>query len=210
MKYQAIILDFDGVILESNHIKDEAFRHTFSEYPRFIDEIMAYHKAAGSLMRFKKFKYIVESILHEPYDAKREEYLAKRFSAYVLSAIASCPFVKGAQDFLSFFYSQIPLFIVSVNPPEDLNTTLRIRGLEAFFRKVYAIEDKSQAIEEILKTYRWKAKDVVFIGDATSDYQFCQKVKVPFLGRNSGHFNEKQSFLVFSDLIEIKKYLIES
>ena len=32
MKYKSIIFDFDGVIIDSNHIKDEAFFSIFLDY----------------------------------------------------------------------------------------------------------------------------------------------------------------------------------
>lgn len=207
MKYKAIILDFDGVILESNHIKDEAFRHVFSGYPHHLDEIMQYHQDFLGIIRFKKFKHITESILHETYTPELERNLARRFSDYALGHLISCSYVKGAKEFLDFFYTKYPLFLVSANPPQDLDYVLRSKSLDRYFKKVYATDEKAQAIEDILRNNQWKPQEVIFIGDSWLDYQSCQQAKVNFLGRDSGSFKSLTELKVFSDLEEIQNYL---
>ena len=53
-----IILDFDGVILESVSVKTEAFRTLFSFVPKHVDEIVQFHIDNGGMSRFDKFRYI--------------------------------------------------------------------------------------------------------------------------------------------------------
>ncbi len=207
MDLKAIILDFDGVILESNGIKDEAFRHVFAAYPEKIGEIMAYHQRIGGLIRFDKFRHIAAQILHIPYDERVEQELGAQFSAHVLSAIRTCPFVPGAEDFLQFFNARLPLYLVSVNPPEDLAEVLKMHGLTKYFKKVYATPHKKEAIAEILNLEQVPAGAVVFIGDTHTDEQAASAAGVPFIGRNSGYFKDHEKFLVFKNMEEIKEYL---
>ena len=56
--YDAIFLDFDGVILESLNAKGEAFVELFSEQPKLLlEKILNHHLKNGSLPRSKKFRY---------------------------------------------------------------------------------------------------------------------------------------------------------
>lgn len=52
---RAIVLDFDGVIVESLDIKTRAFRDLFSDYPQHLDKIMSYHLAHNAISRYIKF-----------------------------------------------------------------------------------------------------------------------------------------------------------
>ncbi len=206
---RVIFLDFDGVILESNHIKDDAFRHAFKEYPHKIDEIMAYHRSVAGLIRFKKFEYIVSKILHEAYDAAREEQLALAFAAHVQEAIAVCPFVRGAQDFLEHYWPKVPMYVVSVNPAKDLSQTLERRDLARYFKGVFATEEKAQAIEAVLTKEGCPAADAVFIGDSPTDHEAALRAGVRFIGRQSGYFKPPFLFDCFDDLGSVKEYLMK-
>lgn len=46
-KCPLIILDFDGVILESVEVKTEAFRRLFSFAPGHVEEIVNFHRENG-------------------------------------------------------------------------------------------------------------------------------------------------------------------
>ena len=37
---EALILDFDGVVIESNEVKTNAFHNVFSRFPEFTDTMM--------------------------------------------------------------------------------------------------------------------------------------------------------------------------
>ena len=48
---EAIVMDFDGVILESNGIKDDVFQEIFARYPDHLDAMMSFHQAHLSAPR---------------------------------------------------------------------------------------------------------------------------------------------------------------
>ncbi|MCK8519384.1 HAD family hydrolase [Methanoculleus sp. 7T] len=60
-----VILDFDGVIVESIPLKTVAFRKIFSFAPEHLDEIIAFHLENGGMSRYDKFRYIYANILNE-------------------------------------------------------------------------------------------------------------------------------------------------
>ncbi len=61
-----LILDFDGVIVESLPLKAAAFKKVFSFAPEHLDEIIAFHLENGGMSRYDKFRYIYANILGEP------------------------------------------------------------------------------------------------------------------------------------------------
>ena len=68
MVLTTIILDFDGVILDSISVKTEAFHTLFSFVPGHIDEIVQFHRDNEGMSRFDKIRYIYNNILKEDRD----------------------------------------------------------------------------------------------------------------------------------------------
>ena len=55
---QVLILDFDGVVIESNAVKTHAFEKVFARFPEYAEVMMAFHHAHVSVSRFAKFDYL--------------------------------------------------------------------------------------------------------------------------------------------------------
>jgi beta-phosphoglucomutase len=208
MSLRAIILDFDGTIVESVGIKDDAFEELFKDYPARLNDVMAYHKAHNAIIRFEKFRHIYENILLKEYSPAVEEEMSRKFSELVYSKIVRCPYVKGAEEFLGFFSKKMPLYLVSVNPAGELERILLTRGLAGYFKKIYAFPwRKAEAINEILHEENISRGDALFIGDAWEDFLAARDAGVPFIGRHSGRPFQDASVRVFEDLDEIGNFI---
>ena len=179
-----IILDFDGVIVESADIKTEAFRKLFSNHPEHVDEIVEYHKKNAGVNRYEKFEYIYKNILDRPLDKEKKAQLGSRFSALVVDEIKSCPLVPGALEFLEKYSKRVKLFIASSTPEEELRSLVKARNLEGYFRGIYgAPSKKSEITSRIMKEEGVKGKEVLFVGDSTADFAEATKAGVRFIGR---------------------------
>ena len=88
-----MILDFDGVVVESVGIKDQAFRQLYQDFPQHLDRIMEYHLSHNATIRFEKFRYIAENILRCQFTAEMEAKL-KAFRA-LQPANAVPPYDEG-------------------------------------------------------------------------------------------------------------------
>ena len=124
----AVILDFDGVLVESVGIKDRAFKEIFSDYPEHIEEIMQYHLSHNAVIRFEKFRYIFNNILGIDYTEEIEQDLSVRYSQLVVDEIINCPSVPGSIDFLEYFSKMVPIYIISVNPKDELHKIIMARS----------------------------------------------------------------------------------
>ena len=64
--YDIFIFDCDGVILDSNKLKSDAFRQALEYEPEeMVEELVRYHKLNGGISRYEKFNYFYKSIVTE-------------------------------------------------------------------------------------------------------------------------------------------------
>jgi beta-phosphoglucomutase len=208
-----IILDFDGVILESVSVKTEAFRTLFSFVPDHVEEIVQFHKDNGGMSRYDKFRYIYTNILKENLSKDRFEELSEKFAAIVFNEVIKAPFVPGAQEFLKTFYSKIPLYVISATPEEELNQIIQKRDLSHYFRKVFgAPRKKTECISDIKKITGFSPEFVLFVGDAKNDYEAAKAAGIRFIGRiKPGDENRFEGLTgidaLIPDLYELGRYI---
>lgn len=182
--YKAIILDFDGVILESLTIKSNAFLEVYRDYPEYADEIMTYHLKNGGVSRYNKFVHINNNILGIPITDEEIERNADTFSNVVLEGMLNCPFVKGAEDFLKDYSKRSHLYIASGTPEDELRMIVTKRGLDDYFNGVYGTPlKKDEHILNIIELEGISHNEVCFIGDAMTDYLGAEKANVSFIAR---------------------------
>ena len=188
MTLKAIILDFDGTLVESVGIKDRAFRSLFeADHPDRIDEIMAYHLAHNATLRFAKFRHVIERIVGRSFTEADNRRLSERFASLVFDAIVECPEVGGLGRFLDCFGGRVALYLVSMSPDEELGRILAARGLARRFKRVYGGSwQKADAIHDILAAEGITPEKAVFVGDAPEDRRAAEDTGVPFVGRDSG------------------------
>lgn len=210
MVFKVIILDFDGTIVESNSVKDEAFRALFKEYPQYLPEIMNYHFAHNAVIRYEKFKYITEEILGKSYTKKIEKEMSEEFSRYVFEGTLKCPYVKGAREFLDRVYGKTPLYLASINPAEDLEKILISKGIRKYFKKIYANPwIKTDSIKNIMAEEGFSCDEVTFIGDTMEDYNCALQANVFFIGRQDKNktFPFAIDAPIYEDFIGISDFL---
>lgn len=185
---KVIILDFDGVIAESNAVKNFAFGEFFARYPEYSVAMQAYHEAHHAEPRRFKFTYFVEKLMCRPGDVAMIDRMAAEFSALVADQVIACPEVPGAGAFLEEFSPRLPLYISSVTPQEELKHIVAARGLAHHIREAYGDPPypKAEAIELILGRERVSPHQVVFVGDSEGDFQVARNTGLTFFGRDSG------------------------
>jgi len=183
---EAIIFDFDGVLVESAEIKTEAFKQLFSLYPDKVDKIVKYHKMNMGISRYEKFRYFYEKILGRELSRDKEKELGERFSQLVREKVITALFVTGAIDFLNAHYARTPFFIASGTPYQELHYIITKRGIAHYFKEIHgAPKKKPEIIRDVLSRYSWCASDVIFVGDAESDMKAAEKTGVCFIARVS-------------------------
>ena len=172
---EAVIFDFDGVILDSANIKTEAFLQLFDQYPQHSKAIKEYHIEHQGITRYQKFEWIYRELLNKSYTPETKRKLGEAFSQIVFDKIMKADFIPGAKELLQKLQGKIPAFIASGTPDQELQKIVEERGLSRFFEAVYGSDiSKEQAIEVISDRCKIPCSEILFIGDATTD---CRAAK---------------------------------
>ena len=137
-----MVLDFDGVVLESLAVKGHAFRELFAEYPQHLDAIEQFHYDNAGMSRYEKFTWIYAELLRRSLPDEEMRALDIRFRGLVADAMRSCPFVTGAVEFIDAHKDREPLFIASGTPEDELRAIVSDRGLAARFAASTARPDR--------------------------------------------------------------------
>jgi len=188
---KAVIFDFDGVILESAEIKTEAFLELFDEYPEHQDAILNHHIEHQGITRYDKFRWIYKNLLNLEYNEKREKELGQKFSDLVYNKIMKADPVPGAIDLLEKLEGEVPTFVASGTPDEELNSIIKGRSLRMYFNEIYGSNrTKEEIIKLIQDKHGFKNSELLFIGDATSDYKAAKATDLHFVARNTPRMAE--------------------
>jgi HAD superfamily hydrolase (TIGR01549 family) len=185
---KSIIFDFDGVILDSNKIKSNAFTKLFKDKNKNqenLDMIIRYHKDNMGISRNKKIKFYYENILKQKITNKEVDKIASDYSKLVFNKIIKTKFISGSKYFLSKNFKRYLFFVSSGTPENELINICEKRKIDKYFTGIYGSPDnKEKHIKRIMKKNSLKENEVIFIGDALADYNAAVKNKIFFIGIN--------------------------
>jgi phosphoglycolate phosphatase-like HAD superfamily hydrolase len=181
----AIIFDFDGVLVESADIKTAAFRALYAPHGARVEAAaIAHHLANGGISRRQKIRHIHRENLGTPLAAAELDRLCEVFAGLVEDAVVAAPPVAGAEALLSSLAWHKPTFVVSGTPEPELKRIVARRGLDGAFAEVHGSPpEKPPIILGILARYAFVPDEVLFIGDALTDYRAAAETGLSFLGR---------------------------
>lgn len=208
---QTVFLDFDGVILETNLVKDQGYRRIIADYPAVAGIMQAWLDDNVEQSRFVKFRKLHE-LLGEELTPEKERELVARYVGYTLAAVRTAPFVAGAREFLAGWRGA-PLRVISGTPQAELEETIRVRGLAGYFAAVYgAPPDKHGWFARLVPELALDPARCVMVGDAPGDYRAAAAAGMPFIGRipagSASHF--PAGVTVIPDLCGLAEILEET
>ena len=178
-----VFLDFDGVIVQSNEIKDRAFSQIFSRFPAQVEALQAFHDSRTSMPRRQKFAHAVEVILGRPGDQALIDQMCADYEALTQEQVIACPMCEGAEEFLRRTSRKIPLILASATPQEHLDDIIDRRNMRGYFAKVYGSPQKKEDIFRAeLRERDIGASQVWFFGDSREDLASARVAGCPFIG----------------------------
>ena len=182
---RAIAFDFDGVLAESVEVKTHAYALLFNEEKdEAVSQFIDYHNKHGGISRFEKIRVFYKDILRRPLSEERFQELCLRFSQLVVGEEVASPWVEGAMDFLSRNENSYTFAIVSGTPEDELKEIVRRREMGHFFDAVRGSpKDKVTLLNEIMDKHDLKPEEVVFVGDAETDWLAAKELGLHFLWR---------------------------
>jgi len=209
----AIFFDFDGVIADSVHIKTEAFSHLYKHYgKKVVNQVVSHHLANGGMSRFEKFKLYHKDFLGIDLDGQQIQVLSKKFSDLVIQKVVAAPFISGALEFIDNIYINLPLYVISATPQDEINDIVLRKKIRKYFKGIYGSPtSKSEWIKFILGSNNYDPQKVVFIGDAINDYRAAMDGKIRFVGivnnTEKNIFIGKNVDFIINNFIELENIL---
>jgi HAD superfamily hydrolase (TIGR01549 family) len=180
--YKTLVFDCDGVVLNSNKIKTQAFYDVASIYGHVIaKELKDYHLKNGGISRYAKFEYLISDILNVKLERQVLQSLLDAYACKVKHALITCEVAKGLER-LRQTTKQANWLIVSGGDQSELREVFTERRLDKYFDGgIFGSPDTKNLILERELNNTNITKPALFIGDSKYDYQAAQLAGLDFI-----------------------------
>jgi phosphoglycolate phosphatase-like HAD superfamily hydrolase len=184
----AILFDFDGVIIDSMHIRDLGYREIVKGFPSdIVDQFIQYHRINSGLSRYVKFRYFYENLLGEQISEEKVYQLAEQFSVIMKSKLTDpSMIIDETLSFVNRYHEKIPAHIVSGSDQNELRYICQRINIEHYFMTIEGSPtSKIDLVSGIISHYKYSAGNTILIGDSINDYDAAKENKVIFYAYNN-------------------------
>lgn len=181
-KYKSLIFDCDGVVLDSNKVKTNAFYKAGMHYGEVAAEkLKQYHMQNGGISRYKKFEYFFNEIIDENSNGPDIEALLVIYGEEVRKGLLECNVVEGLSE-LREQNSLTRWFIVSGGDQNELREIFALRGLDSLFDGGIfgSPDDKKEILKREINSENIQLP-ALFIGDSRYDHVAAKFVNIDFV-----------------------------
>lgn len=181
-QYDIIIFDCDGVILDVNLLKCEAFGKAVEGYPqKNIDDFVGHCKRTFGVSRYVKFKEFLSDFANVPYEEKIYNELLQKYGSLCNQIYRDAEITEGCLHLLNELQTlKKRLYIASGSDEKELNHVFIDRNLSQYFHAIYGSpKTKLKCISDIIRNN--PNKKAVLIGDAISDLAAARKHNLDFI-----------------------------
>lgn len=183
-QYKTIVFDCDGVILDSNQLKTQAYFDTaiaFGANDQQARALMEYHVRLGGISRYPKFEYFLSDILQQPVKQADVEFLLDRFASEIHHGLLHCKVADGLLE-LRNCYPATRWMVLSGGDQQELRKLFKERKLDALFDGgIFGSPDnKDQVLARELANGHIQ-KPALFLGDSKYDHQAAIAAGLDFI-----------------------------
>ena len=205
--YNTLIFDCDGVILNSNKIKTNAFYKSTIKYgKKYANQLVDYHLKKGGISRFNKFEFFLKNILKQRVEKQELNNLLKSYSDFVFKDLLKCEIASGLEN-LKLKTSKSKWMIVSGGKQDELISVFKYKKIYNLFDGgIYGSpDDKPTIFQRELKN-----KNIIFpaiyFGDSKYDYLVSKMVGIDFIFvSNWSEFKDIDSYSEKNNIKSIKE-----
>jgi HAD superfamily hydrolase (TIGR01549 family) len=181
-QYDIIIFDCDGVLIDVNLLKCEAFGKVVEDYSsEIVENFVNYCKKTFGISRYVKFKEFLSNYAKEPFQEDKYNILLSKY-ANICDEIYGYAAITPGSEKLLLELSNLNknLYVASGSDEKELNKVFKSRNLSKYFNGIYGSpKTKLECTSIILKNH--PNKKVVFIGDALSDMKSAKENHIDFV-----------------------------
>jgi phosphoglycolate phosphatase-like HAD superfamily hydrolase len=182
-RHQTWVFDCDGVILDSNVIKTEAFRKVASTFGEDLaNRLVSYHVTHGGISRFSKFEWFLREVLGGKFNHQLHESLCAQYGVQVKNALAECEYTTGFLELLQRLNSAgIFPYVVSGGFEEELHEVFSLRKIGSSFAAIFGSPRTKQQILAELEIGGVNISSGIFWGDAKADHDAAAQSGMKFV-----------------------------
>lgn len=165
-----IVFDFDGVIIDSESIKQDGYRLMFSDFNEtvpedFVQRACEMHRGGG-VGRIS----IIEEILSLLGKKDNLELYVERYAHSVGEVLKNVPINPDAATVINVLHGKYPLYINSLTPDLELNTIVKRLGIrDKFIQVMGASQTKVENLKYVGSQEGAAPDEILFIGDSAGD-----------------------------------------
>ncbi len=180
--FATLVFDCDGVILDSNRIKTDAFRSVALRYGSDVAEaLVQFHVQHGGMSRYRKFEHLLVNILGQAGDEKELQTLASAYGECVYRELLQCDIAPGLHELRKATADQAWM-VVSGGDEAELRRVFEARGLDVLFeRGVHG----SPATKDVIFQRELSTANLelpaLFVGDSRYDHEAAQRAGLQFV-----------------------------
>tara|TARA_B100000795_G_C22806749_1_gene445501 strand:+ start:6659 stop:7309 length:651 start_codon:yes stop_codon:yes gene_type:complete len=180
-KYNSFIFDCDGVILNSNQIKTNAFFEVAKKFgSKHADKLVNFHIENGGISRYKKFMFFLENILENKEAEYTVEALCKEFSTIIIKDLINSE-VNQEIFQLKEIYNNNPWLVVSGGDQAELRTVFKSKKIDSLFEGgIYGSPIKKTSIFMNLLHQGIIKNPSIYFGDSKYDYESSKQCGIDF------------------------------
>lgn len=187
-KISTIFWDFDGVLMNSNLVRDYGFKTVLSDFPQNeVDQLMAFHQSNGGLSRYVKFKYFFEEIRNEEITEIEIKVWANKFSNIMLESLCKSELlIDETISFVKEQFKNYDMHIVSGSDGEELKIICEKLNISQYFKSINGSPTpKTTLVKMILDQNNYPNDSCVLIGDSINDYYAAMDHSIYFKAYNN-------------------------
>lgn len=182
---RCVVFDFDGTLVDSNHIKHDAFLQIAQRYPAGREIMAGLIEAADIGTRDRVFEKFVAELGIAP--KARGAMIAELVTCYTdhcFREISRADEIVGARAVLDRLATEgLRLFISSATPVGPLKDLVEARGLGTMIEGVFgAPEGKEEHVRRIQGTTDLDLSEILYVGDSDVDSRAALAAKCGFVG----------------------------
>jgi len=186
--FKVILWDFDGVLMDSNAVRDLGFEKVLAEFPpEQVAALLDYHRKNGGLSRYVKFRYFFQTIRNEPIKASEIMVWAGKFSEIMRQLLVNPDLlIEDSMAFVRAHYHEIPMHIVSGSDQEELRFLCQEMGIDQYFVSIQGSPTpKIELVTGVLTQNAYSKENTVLVGDSLNDLDAALNNGINFIGYNN-------------------------
>lgn len=183
-QYKTLVFDCDGVVLDSNQLKTEAYYRVavgFGANHEQARALVDYHVRLGGISRFIKFRYFLDEIMHQPVTEESLAVLLESFAEEIHRGLLSCEMAPGLME-LREATKDARWMLVSGGDQTELRSLFAERGIDELFDAgIFGSPDNKDIILDREVKNGNLAKPALFFGDSRYDHEASTQAGLDFI-----------------------------